>query len=126
MATTTDGATQQASAKGSSPQESMYETPDQYDMDDIEDSLDDGAGDEIVRRGHTKNDRKDMNRMGKRQELIVCFPAESGTSIRIWFTDLWEVEKLPAAFCPKLCPHPASYLGVYVDVSQRTTHYSRS
>ncbi|OAT10936.1 GABA permease [Blastomyces gilchristii SLH14081] len=90
MATTTDGATQQASAKGSSPQESMYETPDQYDMDDIEDSLDDGAGDEIVRRGHTKNDRKDMNRMGKRQELIRNYRPLSALSFALILQATWE------------------------------------
>lgn len=75
MAATTDGAAHQTSAKTSS-QESLHEFSDHYNMDDIEDCLDDGVGDDAMRRGHTKNDQKDMNRMGKRQELIVCSPRE--------------------------------------------------
>lgn len=73
MAAATDGAAQTASAKGSL-QKYLQEAPDQYNLDDVEDSLDDGGENNIIRRGHTKNDRKDMSRMGKRQELIVSFP----------------------------------------------------
>ncbi|QSS54035.1 GABA permease [Histoplasma capsulatum var. duboisii H88] len=89
MAATTDGTAHQISAKGSS-QESLHEFSDHYNMDDIEDCLDDGVGDDAMRRGHTKNDQRDMNRMGKRQELIRNYRPLSALSFALILQATWE------------------------------------
>ncbi|PGH34788.1 hypothetical protein GX50_02347 [[Emmonsia] crescens] len=89
MAAATDGAAQTASAKGSL-QKYLQEAPDQYNLDDVEDSLDDGGENNIIRRGHTKNDRKDMSRMGKRQELIRSYRPLSALSFALILQATWE------------------------------------
>lgn len=49
---------------------SLSEISRRYNVDGIDD--DDGFDEnDPRRRGHTRNDQKDMHRMGKRQELIV-------------------------------------------------------
>lgn len=49
---------------------SLSEIGRRYNLDGIDD--DDGFNEaDSRRRGHTKNDQRDMTRMGKRQELIV-------------------------------------------------------
>ena len=56
-------------------QASLREVPGLFDVD----GCDDGSFDDSVnssRKGFTKNDRKDMKRMGKRQELMVRYPAD--------------------------------------------------
>ncbi|OAX79052.1 hypothetical protein ACJ72_06632 [Emergomyces africanus] len=85
MVAATDGVAEQLSAKDSH-RESLHESPVQYtSMDDIEESLgDDGMVNDTMRRGHTKNDRDDMNRMGKRQELIDVGLTNGGLAGLFW------------------------------------------
>ena len=61
----------QANGTGKSPiNASLSEIGRRYNLDGIDD--DDGFNEsDSRRRGHTKNDQRDMHRMGKRQELIV-------------------------------------------------------
>ncbi|EEH49985.2 uncharacterized protein PADG_06064 [Paracoccidioides brasiliensis Pb18] len=116
-----DGVAHQSPPKGS-PRQSVHEAPGRYSVDGIEEAIDDTDGNGII-RGHTKNDRKDMSRMGKRQELIVS-PITKMSLPDIWRPKLtlWGgVEKLPSAFCPQFCAYPTGYVGVYVDVSPMAT-----
>ncbi|OJD18037.1 hypothetical protein AJ78_01929 [Emergomyces pasteurianus Ep9510] len=89
MAAATDGASPQLSPKVS-PRESLHESPDGYNMEGIEESFDEGEVADIMRRGHTKNDRKDMNRMGKRQELIRSYRPLSALSFALILQATWE------------------------------------
>jgi hypothetical protein len=56
-------------------QESSKEVGRQYNVDGIEEEDGYQYNDEGVKvDGYTKNDKKDMTRMGKRQELMVRLP----------------------------------------------------
>src|SRR5215471_6035145 len=55
------------------PQLTMSRPSLHHDLDDLEDGEIETM--EPKHRGHTKNDEKDMNRMGKRQQFIVSLPA---------------------------------------------------
>lgn len=50
--------------------------PNEFNLDAADNDLEADDGDILVGhlKGHTKNDQRDMDRMGKRQELIVCWP----------------------------------------------------
>ena len=64
---------------------SLSEISRRYNVDGIDD--DDGFDDnDPRRRGHTRNDQRDMHRMGKRQELIVSELHQDQSSIA-WHGD---------------------------------------
>lgn len=60
----------------------------QYEIDDDGEVLDDVSGQRID--GYTKRDQKDMNRMGKKQELMRNFRRLSAFSFTVMLTATWE------------------------------------
>lgn len=68
---------------------SLSEISRRYNVDGIDD--DDGFDDnDPRRRGHTRNDQRDMHRMGKRQELIRNFRPLSALSFAVVLQATWE------------------------------------
>ena len=94
-------------------QDSLREISRRYNVDGIDD---DGPNVSALRRNEfTKLDRKDMNRMGKRQEFMVSqtlSPLQSSNQrlLRI------SVEKLPPAFGRQFHRGVSGVMGVHVDV----------
>jgi hypothetical protein len=64
------------------------ELPAQYDIDDDAEVVDEISGQLID--GYTKRDQKDMNRMGKKQELMRNFRRVSAFSFTVMLTATWE------------------------------------
>jgi hypothetical protein len=64
------------------------ELPAQYDIDDDAEVVDDVSG--LLINGYTKRDQKDMNRMGKKQELMRNFRRLSAFSFTVMLTATWE------------------------------------
>ncbi|KAK2776549.1 hypothetical protein FQN52_003446 [Onygenales sp. PD_12] len=82
---------EQLAARKTPSQQSLHDPPEQYDMDEVEGGTnytDDTNA--IPLRGHTKNDRKDMGRMGKRQELIRAYRPLSALSFALILQATWE------------------------------------
>lgn len=71
MATSTDAPPNDSPGK-LTPRQSLTEVRTSDHLDAMEEADADSILETTTFRGHTKNDQKDMYRMGKRQEFIVC------------------------------------------------------
>lgn len=95
---------------------SLSEISRRFNVDGIDD--DDGFDEnDPRRRGHTRNDQKDMHRMGKRQELIVSHiwhPCECHGQDTLLMSS---PEELSSTFGPQFRRGAASDVGVYAHVS---------
>lgn len=104
-------------------QASLGEVSPSYNLNRENDELFDET--ESKRMGHTRNDQKDMSRMGKRQELIVSSHTHPYTFFFLHLESRYslmsfsykKLEKFPSALGPELRRCTTSNVGVSFDVN---------